>query len=371
VQGELRRVDGSRTCLSRILRLALPVAGVALALALAGCGDMSLVDSLQRESPGDLRFSPGTAAVPLDTSLTLTVVGGIWPYSLVSGAVTPSGDVTPVDDDTWQFPAQTSITGDWQDFTIGAADGAGVTATAVVRVYAGGPTLNVTELTLPQGVGWTFSASGGAAPYTWEVDGATVASGTDSYAFSSTVENTYLVSVIDSLDHSQVAIVTVVPDGVGVDPLSISPVSAVILPGAAIAFTALGGDGTYAFSAPDGGTIDNANPAIYVAPTTIGSYVARVADSDGASASAKVIVTATGTLPVLFPTSAIVSVIGEELQFNASGGSPPYTYSSNKPDIGSVDPSTGLYRQLLAGNVVVTAADSGGLKDNTLVKWKP
>jgi hypothetical protein len=176
--------------------------------------------------------------------------------------------------------------------------------------------------------------------------------------------------VTDFLGVSQAAIVTVVPVTIGIDPLSITPPSAVVMPGGLVAFTALGGDGNYAFTAPDGGSIDNANPASYTAPGT-GTYAIELTDGIGPPVGAQVIVTATGELLVLSPGSPSVSVVGDEVQFSARGGSPPYSYSTNKPANGSIDPVTGLYRQLAEGNVVVTVKDSVGLTDNTLVKWKP
>jgi hypothetical protein len=337
-------------------------AGIALTLALAACGDLSLVDSLYREDPGDLRFSPADPVIALGADLTISVMGGITPYSIVSGAV------TPLDEHTWEFPA--TSTG---SFPLQVSDGAGKTVQTNVIVYSGGePALNVTELTLPAGVGWTFTVTGGVPPYVWELDGVLQPQGAapnDFYDFPPASTGTYVVDVLDFAGVSQAATVTVVPSGIGVTALRITPDSAVVMPGGTVAFTALGGDGSYVFSAPDGGSIDNANPATYVAPG-VGTYGVDVADGSGA-VSATVIVTATGTLPVLSPGSVSVSVIDDEVQFSASGGTSPYTYSSGKPAIGYIDPSTGLYRQLAAGNVVVTVEDAAGLKDNTLVRWNP
>jgi len=336
-----------------------------IALALAACGNLSLVDSLYREAPGELRFSPADPVIAVGADLTISVMGGIAPYSIVSGAV------TPLDDHTWEFPA--TSTG---SFPIQVSDGVGKTVETLVTVYSGGePVLNFTEVTLPEGVGWTFTVTGGTPPYDWELDGLLQPEGAapnGSYDFLPATEGTYIVDVLDSAGVSQAAIVTVAPSGVGVDVLSITPLSAVVMPGGTVAFTAFGGDGNYSFSAA-GGTIDNANPATYVALGAVGTYAVNVADGSGPpGVSAEVIVTATGSLPVLSPGSVTVSALDDEVQFSASGGSPSsYTFSTNKPAIGSIDPVTGLYRQLAAGNVVVTVEDAAGLTDNTLVKWNP
>jgi len=337
----------------------------AAVLVLAGCGNLSLIDSFYQEAPGQLRFSPPDPVIPLDTAFTFTVMGGFPPYSIVSGSVTP----LPLDDHTWEFPAQASS----GDFPIQVSDWAGKTMMSEVRVRAeGGLVLNVSEVTLPEGIGWTFTVSGGIPPYTWELNGVYQATGS-SYPFVSSVQGTYFVDVVDFLGASHVATVQVVPNTIGLDPLSITPGSAVMIAGGMVAFTALGGDGNYTFSvnAPADGTIVNANPATYTAPGTTGTYTITLADTGGGLVHSNAVVTTSGTLPVLSPGSVTVSVLDDQVQFNASGGTSPYTYLTNKPEIGSIDPDTGLYTQLAAGNVVVTVVDSDGLKDNTLVRWNP
>ena len=62
-----------------------------LALALAACGDLSLVDTLHQEAPGELRFSPADPVIAVGADLTISVMGGITPYSILTGAVTPVG----------------------------------------------------------------------------------------------------------------------------------------------------------------------------------------------------------------------------------------------------------------------------------------
>ncbi len=137
-----------------------------------------------------------------------------------------------------------------------------------------------------------------------------------------------------------------------------------------IAFTALGGDGNYTFSAT-GGTIGNVNasPATYTAPSTAGGpYSVNLTDGKK-SVSAAVTVTASGGLLELSPNSVTVSLVGSEVQFTATGGTTPYAFTSNRPKIGSIDALTGLYRQEAAGSVLVTLTDLVGLTDKTLVKW--
>ncbi len=354
-------IVGSRTRLPRILRISL--AAAAIAAAISGCGDLSLVDSLQQEAPGQLRFSPSDLVLPLATPFTFTVTGGIPPYGLVSGEVTSLGG------DLWEFKPQASI----GSYPIQVSDWAGKTAESIVQVYgAGTPKLNVTDVTLPEGAGWTFTVTGGSPAYSWELDGVSQPPGPSpnaSYYFVSSVQNTYVVVVIDSLGVSEVATVTVVPNPGGA-PLSITPVSAVTVPGGMIAFTALGGSGPYTFSvSPGQGAIVNGNPATYTAPSTAGGpYSVNLTDGKK-SVSAAVTVTASGGLLELSPNSVTVSLVGSEVQFTATGGTTPYAFTSNRPKIGSIDALTGLYRQEAAGSVLVTLTDLVGLTDKTLVKW--
>jgi hypothetical protein len=148
--------------------LALAAAG--LLLALAGCGDLSLLEVLEGDSPGDLRFSPATALVPEDTEFTFSVLGGFTPYEI---GLTEG--VTPKQGNTWVFPAM-DITGESELFTIEATDLLGNRAVAEVTVYAVSSPLqlSVSEVTLLVGQSWTFTATGGSGSYTWSVNDAPV-----------------------------------------------------------------------------------------------------------------------------------------------------------------------------------------------------
>jgi len=345
-------------------RRARTIATVApAAIALAGCGDLSLVGSLKQEDPGALRFSPSDPVVHTGAALTISVLGGITPYADLSGSV------SFVDDHTLQFASQPA----GGQFPIQVSDLAGKTVQTVVTVYSGtAPAINVTELTLPEGPRWTFTVSGGVSPFAWELDGSAQGEG-DSWPFPSIQPaGTYVVGVIDSAGASAAASVTVVPSGIGTAALGITPAAVVVLQGGQAVFTALGGDGAYLFSAPDGGSLTAGNPAVYTAPAAGGEYSILLSDGEpGTPVEAKVFVSTSGSLPVLSPGSVTVSAIGDTVQFNVTGGTPDYVFTSGKPAIGSVDPVTGLYQQQEPGNVLVTVTDADGLTDNTLVRWKP
>ena len=352
----------------RIGSLALVAAG--LALALAGCGDLSLLEALKGDSPGELRFSPSTAVIPENTDFTFSVLGGFTPYEVAVGAALASRDGT-----AWIFEGK-DITGESEVFTIQATDLLGHTASAEVMVYAVSSTLelSVSEITLLLGQKWTFIATGGSGGFTWSVDGVEQATG-DSFEYAANAAGTYTVTVTDSIGVSRSAAVAVrVYDPAA--SLEISPLEATVLVGGTAYFTALGGSGAYTFGVLPGGAggtflVGNSNPAAYSAPDTAGSDTINLTDDAGGTASATVSVVLVGNPPVLYPKSPTISAIGDRIQFEASGGTGPetYTFSTNKPGTGYIDPVTGSYVQLKEGHVVVTVRDQNGLTDNTLVKF--
>jgi hypothetical protein len=334
-------------------------------LLLAGCGDLSLVDALQGDSPGELRFSPVAALVPEQTAFAFTILGGFLPYDIALNAT-----LTPKDDRTWIFEGGEVTDPDiTANYTIEVTDLLGKTATAVVTVYKLSPlTLNVQEVTLVQGDSWTFTVTGGLSPYTWELEDepqAPVPDTDNAFTYEAGAEGTYTLSVTDSIEVSRIATVLVVP----VPPaLQITPTSASVLTGGQLAFTALGGTSTYSFSAT-GGSITNTNPATYTAPGTAGTRTISVTDGvDTVLATVSVI---EAPPLVLSPESPTVSAVGDTVQFTASGGTPPYSFSSKKPWWGSMDAETGLYTQLRKYRKVgVAVRDAAGTLVTTVVKWR-
>ena len=358
-------------------RLALGAAGLTLLLALAGCGDLSLLQALKGDSPGELRFSPSTVLIPERTDFTFTVLGGFTPYEISLGA-----GVTPKGGNTWVFPGK-DISAESELFTVEATDLLGHKTTAEVTVYAVASPLelNVSELTLLVGQSWTFTATGGAGGYLWAVDDVAVGPPdppppNDTFLYLAAIPGGHTVTVTDSLGVSRAAAVTVKPV-VADAPLQISPDRGVVGVNGMLSFMAEGGTGPYHFEVllpgGAGGTFSDAgaNPAAYLAPGTTGTDTIRLTDDAGATVGATVIVIAASSLK-LSPESPTVSAIGDTIQFEASGGTglDTYTFSSGKPDQGSIDPSTGYYVQLGVKNVVVTVHDASGATANTIVKFK-
>ncbi len=355
----------------RVLRsCGLLLAAAGLALTLAGCGDLSLYAALKGDSPGELRFSPTSALVPERTDFSFSVLGGFSPYEVGIGA-----SLAPREGTTWIFSGR-DITGQSQQFTIQATDLLGDIATAEVTVYAvpSPLRLSASEVTLPAGQSWTFTATGGSGGYTWTVDQVPVDPAPipdHTYTFVSSAPGSYTVAVTDSIGVSRAAAVTVRAYDPAA-PLEISPLAATVVAKATLILTALGGTGSYSFSALRGTfAAADANPATYTAPASSGPDTVTLSDGIKTVTAAVTVIEAGNPPLVLSPQSPTVSAVGDKLQFSASGGTGPgtYAFSTNKPAMGSIDAATGSYVQLKEGHVVVTVRDGAGAADNTLVKF--
>ena len=358
---------------------ALALAAAGIVLALAGCGDLSLVDTLKAEAPGDFRLSPDTALVPEDTAFTFMVLGGFLPYEIgVTGALAPEYDHTYV------FEGGTVAAGVTQDYPIEATDKLGETAGALVTVYLAPGTplsLNAQNVTLLEGDSWKFKVTGGQPPYDWFLDSeAQIAVPDTEYPFQASAAGSYTVSVTDQIGVTRAAIVQVQPLPPPGSPLAITPVSATVLVGGRIIFTALGGVGSYTFSA-SGGTITaepDGNPATFVAPAVKGICMIEVRDTSGnpPAAAAVNVVTSPNQALKLVPESPTISAVGARIEFVAIDGTPSYLFSTDHPawaSIKATGPATALYEQLPEGqgrNVMVRVTDADGTSTSTMVKWQ-
>ena len=350
-------------------------AAMAFALALAGCGDLSLVDALHSEAPGGLRLSPDTALVPEGTSFTFLVLGGFLPYNLTASAA-----LTAEDDHTYLFGGGTAPAGGTRQYPIEAVDQLGNTATAIVTVYALSPlALSAQSITLLEGDDWTFTASGGQVPYTWSLDGVAQEPIPDTdaqYTFPLVPPGDYTVSVSDAIGMTRAAMVQVVAVPPPSSPLALSPASATVLVNGTVVFTALGGSGSYVFEATGGSIAPSGNPAVYTAPSIRASYYVKLSDDGGATfpVSAMVnVVNSPAQALSLVPGSPTVSALGASIEFAALGGTAPFAFVTDHPEWGSIEATglrTALYTQLAERNVMVRVTDADGTSASTMVKWQ-
>lgn len=337
----------------------------AAVLVLASCGDLSLLGTLNNESPGEFRLSPETVNLQVGKEFAFTAAGGFTPYNyeIVSGL----GGFGK--EQTWVYKSPDDIgSADYIVVTIQATDQLGNSDTATVRVFKPFSIVGDTAVTMQLPGRVTIQAAGGVAPYNWAVDGTADPFGTNPYAYTPTTEGTHVVSVTDEIDNYKEVTVTVLPAN---PPLTIAPVAAGVQVGGTVSFAAFGGKPPYSWTPMANVSPTTGTPVTYSA-SAVGTDTVTLADSLGASVTATVTVTAAPIPPlVLSPDAPMVTAVGDTVQFNATGGVPPYRYYSEPAGHGSIDPDTGLYKQRKAGpkDVWVWVQDSVGNKDITIVYW--
>lgn len=139
-------------------------------------------------------------------------------------------------------------------------------------------------------------------------------------------------------------------------PLGLTPTSVTIDAGTSKQFAATGGTTPYTFSVTEGqGSIDA--HGLYSASSGPGTATVKVADSAGASLTARITINSALTLT---PSSATLTASsGQTLLFSAAGGGGPYQFSVASGS-GTID-SNGLYTAgNTAGSDVVQVTDTTG-----------
>lgn len=299
-----------------------------------------------------LVISPTSATVAPKGSRAFTASGGVAPYTfeLLSnasgGVVTPSGNYTA------------GPNGGVVD-VIRLSDSAGSAVNATVTV---GPSITISpaQPAVPPNGSVSFSATGGSGSgYGWAIttngSNGSIGASTGSYKAGSGANAVDTVQVTDSLGNKASVNVSV---GGG---LAISPADPTTTTRGSIAFTAVGGSGSYTWSlttSPSGGTIDGASGA-YVAGAT-GNTVdtIRVQDSVGNSSSVQVTV---GPGLTINPPGATV-VTGGTVAFGGAGGSGAgYAFTLTTNASGGTVSASGVYvAGEAAGIDVVRLRDSLG-----------
>lgn len=251
-------------------------------------------------------------------------------------------------------------------FTLQVVDSAGTSTTKAVSLLVNPPPLVLsTTAVFPATVGLaysqTFTATGGIPPYRWTLVSGALAAGLTFDAGSATISGTpqntgsfsFTIQVADSTNVTASRTYSLVVESSRVSILTPSP-----LPGGMVGsrysqrFTAAGGTPPYTWSSTaglvPGLSLDPGTGALEGTPSAAGAFTITVAVRDAASGTASRAYSITinpSPLTLTSPRELPAGLVGEPLAFRleASGGSPPYSWTANGlPDGLTLDASSGL-----------------------------
>lgn len=306
-----------------------------------------------------LVINPTSITLEVNDSTTFAGLGGTSPYTytVVSGEGL-------IDANTGSFTAGANP----GNSIIRVVDGSGQLAEAIVRINSVGVVdsdLGISPLSVivTNNETYTFSATGGATPYTYSVlNGAgTINPATGLYT-APAVNGNATIRVTDATGATSDA-------GVSVQAaLSLTPGTTSVEVNDNLNLVASGGVGTYTFSIHSGGGAVDVNSGVFTAPAGAGSTVVKVTDSNSNTAFSTISVYET-----LEISDATVSVAEtNNFTFTASGGVPPYAYSVPL-GAGSIGAATGIFTApgVSVSTTIVRVTDSIGNISDSVVTTNP
>ena len=377
---------------------------------------INLVDGVNQSTTASVAVRDLTLTIPNNTitigdpSMTLTVYGGLEPYTWRSsdankaqissdGILTPiaAGNVTITATDTDGILKSATITindpvlvvnnnnlllGIGDSYNIVATGGTGnyswistdnniVSVDSIGRVTGLNPgtttitlsddagssiniyveirsvSINTTTTNIVLGDSMTLSATGGSAPYTWSSSNNAILSVDNNGLITANGIGSAAISVSDNNGFNNVLLFTV-----NTNNLTISNTSAILAVSGTLQLTANGGDGNYTWSSSNS-SVASVSLTGLVSADSVGISLITVQDGLGNTQN-----TAIEIRQVNLSASSTNIVVGESpLQVSASGGNSPYTWSSSNTTIATVD-NNGLVTAVSNGTVNITVTDS-------------
>lgn len=338
-------------------------------LLLSGCGDLSLNMLLENEEPGELRASPGAAAVPTGSVVTIKAQGGFKPYTYEK--VSGSGDFEVVGSTgVYKAPnfAEPNVEFQVTD-SFGRTDTSKIEVIAPLKLQVNNEevariTIVDTDPTAAFAVDPVeFDAVGGkvAGKYTYfengsQIDAADIV-GAGHWSFTPSEADTYQIEVFDDLDNSDLVTVTVI-DVIAGGELAISPTESQVEQGKTVSFSGINVRGKAVYTATEGSFNGTSPDDTYTAPLSpfTGAVTVTLTDDatgDSVTATVNVVDVDPASLELVLSPSSADLKIGDEMVFSVSGGISPYTFwlrPGSKGKLEKISETGALYTAPLSGN---------------------
>ncbi len=293
-----------------------------------------------------IQITPSSATLSTGATQQYTATGGFPPYAWSSN----SPAIASVDAATGLLTALAAGT-----VTLSVVDNIGATA-STNNIVITQPVLTPQTAVLAVNATLQFSATGGAAPYTWSTNNTAVASiGATTAVLSALTQGTVTVTAVDANGTTASSAI------ISVRTITVSPPTASVETGSTLQFTAAGGAAPYSWtsSSPAIATM-NATTGLLTA-VSAGTITIRATDADGIIGNSGTITATTPPPPAAVTITPQTSTLaaGQTLQFSTTGGAAPYTWRSSNPATATVS-ATGLLTAIAAGTSIVTVTDNIG-----------
>lgn len=288
-----------------------------------------------------LAASPTSATMAVGQTLQFSASGGSTPYSwsVNNTAVASINAITGLLTATNLGTAQVSVT-----------DNTGRTDTTGNINIVDTPVIATPVAVMQVGDSQTLTVAGGLAPYTWNSSNSAVASINANGFVSASSAGSTVITVTDSIGNSSNSTT------IAVRSVTVSPQAQALLIGETLQFSAAGGAAPYTWSVSDLAVASIDTNGLLTALNQ-GAVSVTVTDADGIGATSGLI---SVNIVAINVNAAVVNVnVGATLQFGASGGIAPYSWSVDNTAIATID-ANGLLSGIADGSVTVTATDANG-----------
>ena len=298
-----------------------------------------------------LRIQRLTTPIQVGAEMQMTATGGVPPYRWISA----DSSIITVDE----------LTGVATAVAVGSTF---VNVTDTTGASASSELLQVRQLlltpaqrTLKVGETLQFSAQGGTAPITWESSDAQLATIDSTGLLKALAAGTVVVTATDSQGlRTSSGTITIAATDPG---LTIQPDSASLDIGESLTFEVTAGQGrppyTWTSTNPDVATIDATTGTL----TAIAAGITRVRATDTAGQTGEtrsITITGATVEPLQISPSTARMSIGEQIQLNVTGGTPPYNWRSLNSAVVETD-AEGTLTGIAPGTTALVVRDASGL----------